>query len=76
MMLFQVTLDISTPGYLVVARLYISVICTVLNRPQWLDLLAYYNDGPISRLIFFLFLTTAHLDLANPLAPKTYESTI
>ena len=36
------------------------------SRPQerflnvWLDLLACYNDGPISRLISFLSLTTAH----------------
>ena len=77
MMLCRVTLDISTPGYLLAARLYLC--CKHCSRPHERSLnirMAWYNDSLINGLISFLSLTTAHLDLANPLARKTYQSTI
>ena len=71
MMLLRVTLDISTPGYLLSPRLYICVISVV--DPKNLNVRSKRRpDQPA----YFLPLTIAHLDLANPLAGQTYQSTI
>ena len=64
-----VTLDISTPGYLLAAKLYICVISVVDPRAIF-KCMAFKRrpDYPAH----FLPLTIAHLDLANPLARQTY----
>ena len=69
MMLLRVTLDVSTPGYLLVAR-YICII-SVVDPKNNFECMAGFKRRP-DQPARFLPLTIGPLNLANPVARQTY----